>query len=50
MVFNHGLALISTDLADLASQVFSAVSILKASFVIETCLRPPGSLSLPTYE
>jgi len=36
--------------ADLVSLVFSAASILKASFVIEDCLRPPGSLSLPTYE
>jgi len=34
----------------LASLVFLAGSFLKASFVIEACLRPPGSLVLPTYD
>jgi len=36
-------------LTDLASLVFLAGSIVQASFVIETSLRPPGSLELPTY-
>jgi len=38
-----------TDLTDLASIVVLAGSIPKVSFVIETRLRPHGSLELPTY-
>ena len=41
---------ITTDYTDLASLVFLAGSILKAGFIIEACLRPPGSLVLPDYD
>jgi len=39
-----------TDYTDSIGLVFLAVSILKASFIIENCLRPPGRLALPTYD
>ena len=41
-LWNHGLARIFSDLKDLAGIVALAVSILKAVFIIEACLHPPG--------
>jgi hypothetical protein len=41
---------IRIDLTDFASMTVLSGSILKASFVIETGLRPLGNFALPIYE